>query len=128
VKQKNRDCQQGGISLLKMRSSTPFVSRFDCLSRESNRLLAQGILKFLCTFCLSVECAATEALDGCQDRGFGPAERLGRGISDFDIGGDRGVEFDDGSMRPALDLPFGQERREEADAVPALPTRTASSR
>jgi hypothetical protein len=44
------------------------------------------ILKLLCTFCLSVECAATEALDGCQDviGGFGPAERLGRGISDFD--------------------------------------------
>ena len=62
------------------------------------------ILKFLCTFCLSVECAVTEALDGCQDviGGFGPAERLGRGISGFDIGGDRGLEFDDGSMRPAL--------------------------
>jgi hypothetical protein len=40
VKQKNRDCQQGRISLLKMRSSIPFVSRFDRLSRESDRLLA----------------------------------------------------------------------------------------
>jgi hypothetical protein len=40
VKQKNRDCQQGGISLLKIRSSIPFVSRFDRLSRESDRLLA----------------------------------------------------------------------------------------
>jgi hypothetical protein len=40
VKQKNRDCRQGGISLLKMRSSIPFVSRFDRLSPESDRLLA----------------------------------------------------------------------------------------
>ena len=39
MKQKNRDCQQGRISLLKMRSSIPFVSRFDRLSRESDRLL-----------------------------------------------------------------------------------------
>src|SRR5204862_7925336 len=66
------------------------------------------ILKFLCTFCLNVECAATEALNGCQDviGGFSPAERLGCGISEFDIGGDCGLEFDDGSMRPALDLLF----------------------
>src|SRR6185295_4560696 len=45
MKQKNRDCQQGRISLLKMRSSIPFVSRFDRLSRESDRLLG-GILSY----------------------------------------------------------------------------------
>jgi hypothetical protein len=44
VKQKNRDRQQGGISLLKMRSSIPFVSRFDRLSHESDRLLEGEIL------------------------------------------------------------------------------------
>jgi hypothetical protein len=67
------------------------------------------ILKFLCTFCLGVECAATEALDGCQDviGGFCPAERLGRGISDFDIGGDRGLEFE----------LFGQEREKALDLI-----------
>jgi hypothetical protein len=58
---------------------------------------------------LSFECAATEPLDGCEDviGGFGPAERLGRSITEFDVGGDRGFEFDDGAMRPALDLLFG---------------------
>src|SRR6266576_7049117 len=77
------------------------------------------ILKFLCTFCLSVECAVTEALDGCQDviGGFGPAERLGRSISAFDIGGDRALQFGDGSMRTALVLLFGQEREETLDLI-----------
>jgi CobQ/CobB/MinD/ParA nucleotide binding domain len=41
VKQKNRDCPQGRISLLKMRSPIPFVSRFDRLSPESDRLLGR---------------------------------------------------------------------------------------
>jgi hypothetical protein len=65
---------------------------------------------------LSVECAATEALDGCQDviGGFGPAERLGRGISDFDIGGDRGLKFGDGSMHPTLDLLFGKSAKKRS--------------
>jgi hypothetical protein len=77
------------------------------------------IPKFLCTFCLSIECAATEALDGRQDviSGFNPAEWLGLGISEFDIGRDRGLEFDDGSMRPALDLLFGQKREEALDLI-----------
>src|SRR5580693_267153 len=77
------------------------------------------ILKFLCTFYLSVECAATETTDGCQDiiGRFGPAERLGRGISDFDICGYRGLEFGDGAMRPALDLLVGQEREEALDLI-----------
>jgi hypothetical protein len=45
------------------------------------------IPKFPCTFCVCVECAAAEAFDGCEDGvgGFCPAERLGRGISDFEI-------------------------------------------
>src|SRR5580704_12978048 len=52
------------------------------------------IPKFLCTFYVCVECAAAEAFDGCEDviGGFCPAERLGRGISDFDISGDRGFQ------------------------------------
>ena len=77
------------------------------------------IPKFLCTFCLSIECAATEALDGRQDviSGFNPAEWLGLGISEFDIGRDRGLEFDDGSMRPALDLLFGQKREGALDLI-----------
>src|SRR5438477_359780 len=77
------------------------------------------ILKFLCTCCVGVERAAAEALDGCQDviGGFGPAERLGRSISAFDIGGDRALQFGDGSMRTALDLLFGQEREETLDLI-----------
>ena len=37
------------------------------------------IFEFRCTFFLSVECAATEALDGSEDviGGIGPSERLG---------------------------------------------------
>src|SRR5438046_10337566 len=77
------------------------------------------ILKFLCTCCVGVERAAAEALDGCQDviGGFGTAERLGRSISAFDIGGDRALHFGDGSMRTALDLLFGQEREETLDLI-----------
>ena len=48
---------------------------------------------------------------------FGPSERLGRGISDFDIGGDRGFQFGDGSMRAPLDLLFGQECEEALDLI-----------
>jgi hypothetical protein len=47
--------------------------------------------------------------------GFGPSERLGRGISAFDVGGDRVLQLGDGSMRAALDLLFGQEREEALD-------------
>src|ERR1700684_3842768 len=77
------------------------------------------ILKFLCTFCVGAECAAAEALDGCEDviGRFGPAERLRRGISDFDISGDCGLQLGDGSMRAALDLLFGQEREEALDLI-----------
>src|SRR5580692_12358082 len=77
------------------------------------------IPKFLCTFCVCVECAAAEAFDGCEDvtGGFCPAERLGRGISDFDISGDRGFQVGYGSMRAALDLLFGQEREEALDLI-----------
>src|SRR5947207_13229765 len=77
------------------------------------------ILKFLCTCCVGVERAAAEALDGCQDviGGFGPAERLGRSISAFDIGGDRALQFSDGSMRTALDALLGQEREETLDLI-----------
>jgi hypothetical protein len=66
-----------------------------------------------------VECAAAEAFDGCEDvtGGFCPAERLGRGISDFDISGDRGFQVGYGSMRAALDLLFGQEREEALDLI-----------
>jgi hypothetical protein len=39
MKQKNRDCRYGGIPLPKKRSSIPFISRFDGLSHESDRLL-----------------------------------------------------------------------------------------
>src|ERR1700730_11965739 len=77
------------------------------------------IPKFLCTFCMCVECAAAEAFDGSED-GIGrfcPAERLGRGISDFDISGDRGFQLGDGSMRAALDLLLGQEREETLDLI-----------
>jgi hypothetical protein len=35
----------------------------------------------------------------------------------LDIGRDRGLEFDDGSMRPALDLLFGQKREEALDLI-----------
>jgi len=68
---------------------------------------------------MGVECAAAEALDGCQDviGGFCPAERLGRGISDFDIGRDRDLQLGDGSMRAAFDLLFGQEREEALDLI-----------
>jgi hypothetical protein len=68
---------------------------------------------------VGVECAVAEALDGCQDiiGGFGPAERLGRGISDVDIGGDRVFQFGDGSMRSAPDLLFGQECEEALDLI-----------
>src|ERR1700730_14518297 len=77
------------------------------------------IPKFLCTFCVGVECAAAEAVDGREDviGGFCPAERLGRGISDFDISGDRGFQFGYGSMRAALDLLLGQEREEALDLI-----------
>ena len=34
----------------------------------------------------------------------GPPERLWRGISDFDIGGDSGLQLGDGAMHAALDL------------------------
>ena len=68
---------------------------------------------------MCVECAAAEAFDGCEDvtGGFCPAERLGRGISDFDISGDRGFHFGYGSMRAALDLLLGQEREEALDLI-----------
>ena len=68
---------------------------------------------------MGVESAAAEALDGCEDviGGFGPAERLGRGTSDIDVGGERGFQLGDGSMRAALDLLFGQEREEALDLV-----------
>ena len=68
---------------------------------------------------MGVERATAEALDGCQDviGGFGPAERLGLGISNFDVGGDRGLEFCDGPMRAALDLLFGQEREIALDLI-----------
>ena len=56
------------------------------------------ILKFLCTFDVGVECAAAKAIDRCEDviGRFGPVERRGRCVSDFDIGGDRGLQFSDG--------------------------------
>jgi transposase len=81
--------------------------------------LGVPIPKFLCTFCVCVECAVAEAFDGCEDGigGFCPTERLGRGISDFDISGDRGFQFDYGSMRAALDLLLGQEREEALDLI-----------
>jgi hypothetical protein len=49
--------------------------------------------------------------------GFCPTERLGRGISDFDISGDRGFQFGYGSMCAALDLLLGQEREEALDLI-----------
>ena len=78
------------------------------------------IPKFPCTFCVCIECAAAaEAFDGCENviGGFCPAEWLGRGISDFDISGDRGFQFDYGSMRATLDLLLGQEREEALDLI-----------
>ena len=83
------------------------------------RAASVPIPKFLCTFCVCVECAVAEAFDGCEDviGGFCPAERLGRGISDFDISGDRGFQVGYGSMRAALDLLFGQEREEALDLI-----------
>src|SRR5580692_9923906 len=76
------------------------------LGRKRDRAVSSSvpIPKFLCTFYVCVECAAAEAFDGCEDviGGFCPAERLGRGISDFDISGNRGFQFGYGSMRAAL--------------------------
>jgi hypothetical protein len=55
-------------------------------------------------------------MPGCHRR-VGPAERLGRSISDFDIGGDGGLELGDRPMRTAFDLLFVQEREEALDLI-----------
>ena len=77
------------------------------------------ILKFLCTFDVGVECAAAKAIDRCEDviGRFGPVERRGLCVSDFDLGCDRGLQFSDGSMRATLDLLFRQEREEALDLI-----------
>src|ERR1700719_80239 len=79
---------------------------------ERRTLASVPIPKFLCTFCVCVECAAAEAFDGCEDviGGFCPAERLGRGISDFDIGGDRGFQFGYRSLGAGPDSLLGAKR------------------